>query len=211
MSNGIELSLRGESFVEDLAASGVISAKNEKFISVFGAADIKAGSLYYKKCVEFSSIVASAGISVMTGGGTGIMEAANSGAKGVSKSYGLQVNAIHGEIVEDNQYVDDGCSLSFNTLSIRLLTLISNAAVGVFFPGGFGTLEEMFSLLVRVKVGMMNQIPIYLFGAEFWKGLESWLNGTVKGIGAISDEHTSLFKIEDDVKELAKKVISHCS
>jgi uncharacterized protein (TIGR00730 family) len=203
--------LSGGAFIEDLAAGDVIAARNENIVAVFGASNIGGSSPYYKKCVEFSRIVARSGISVMTCGGPGIAEAANTGAKGVSRSYGLQVNAISNESVDGNPHIDDDCGFSFNALAMRLLALISNASVAAFFPGGFGTLEELFALLSRIKAGMMSAIPIYLFGSEFWGGLRSWLENAVKNVGAIDDDHLSLFKIEDDVREFAEKVISHCS
>ncbi|MDR0630657.1 MAG: LOG family protein [Holosporales bacterium] len=209
MSNGLELTLGAQAFAADINIANVILNKDERFVAIFGANAISENQFYYQKAVDLAKVLASAGLSIMTGGGHGIMEAGNKGAKGISNSYGLQVNAIHRER-ENSPYLDPEGVFMFNTLSIRLLTLISRASVIVFFPGGFGTLEEMFSLLVRIKNGLMKAVPIYLFGSEFWNGLFFWLRDFVKKEGAIDKEHLDIFKIEDDIDKIAQATVSYC-
>ena len=95
----------------------------------------------------------------------------------------------------------------FNTLSVRLLTLIGISDVIVFFPGGFGTMDETFSLLERISLKMMKCIPVYFYGSEFWNGLKQWLKESVASIGAISREDLELIKIETDINNIANDII----
>ena len=210
--NCIELESDESVFVRDLSISKEISCRDEKLVAIFGGGGIPRESFYYQKAMEFAKNIASSGISVITGGGPGIMEAGNRGAKSsesLSNSYGLKVSAIKDEDLGDITYLDPNCDFTFDTLAVRLLTLIANSNAIVFFPGGYGTFEELFSLLVRIKVDMMKGVPIYLFGSKFWGGLISWLSEVVKNEGTIGDEHLSLFRVEDDIEKISQEIISH--
>ncbi|MDR1034799.1 MAG: LOG family protein [Holosporales bacterium] len=192
--------------------SRLIANRGKRFIAFFGGSGIPAGSFYYEKAVELATAITSAGGVVLTGGGPGIMEAGNRGA-GLGKegsSYGLLVNTIHREFSGSNSYIDPENRFVFETLSVRLLTLISCSRAIVFFPGGFGTFEELFSLLVREKVEMMQSLPIYLFGSKFWNGLLKWLKDTVIPEKVIEPECLELFSIEDDLTKIANNIIEHC-
>jgi uncharacterized protein (TIGR00730 family) len=210
--NGVELSAGRPAFLRDLEISQEISDRSNRFIAFFGGSGIPEGSFYYSKAVELAEAITAAGGSILTGGGPGIMAAGNRGAQrnGIGASYGLLVNTIHQEFSESNPFIDAGNEFVFHTLSVRLLTLISNSRAIILFPGGFGTFEELFSLLVRVKVEMMRPLPIYLFGSRFWNGLVKWLEETVIAEKTIEPEYLNLFKIEDDVAKIANEIIENC-
>lgn len=212
--NSLELS-QGESvFKTDLVLSKSISETTGQKVAIFGGSGIAPGSEYYEKAREFAKILSKAGISVITGGGPGIMEAGNRGASEAENnsapSYGLRVDAIKEEVVENDCYIDESCVFTFDTLAVRLLTLISVSDAVVFFPGGFGTFEELFSLLVRMKVGMMKQVPVYLFGKVFWNGLFEWLQNVVLKEHAINQKNLALFQISDDIEKISNEIIKHC-
>ena len=209
--NCLELSTDASVFSSDFSLSKEIFERQQKLVAIFGGGGISEDSNYYQKAKEFASLISQSGISIITGGGPGIMQAGNNGAKladSSASSYGLKVEAIKDEDVGESPFIDSDCKFTFNTLSIRLLTLIGSSDAIVFFPGGFGTLEEMFSLLVRVRVGMMKKPPIYLCGSEFWGGLFSWLSSEVLRNGAISEKDLELFKLEDDIQKISSEIIS---
>ncbi|MDR1390847.1 MAG: TIGR00730 family Rossman fold protein [Holosporales bacterium] len=195
-----------EGFISDFSTSQEILKKKQKLVAVLGGGKISEDSAYYRKAKDFAGLISAAGISIVTGGGPGIMQAGNDGTTTSVSSYGLKVKDIKNE--SSGSQLGTNCEFMFNTLSIRLLTLIGASDAIVLFPGGFGTLEEMFSLLVRTKVEMMKKVPIYLFGVKFWEGLVSWLSSEVLGNKAISEEDFELFKIKDDVKEMSNEIIS---
>ena len=208
--NNLELRQEESVFKTDLLLSKKISEKTDRKIAIFGGSGIERGSEYYEKARQFANLISNAGISVITGGGPGIMEAGNKGSSEANNdkafSYGLKVAAIKEEVVANNRYIDKSCDFTFDTLAVRLITLISVSDAVVFFPGGFGTLEELFSLLVRIKVGMMNPIPIYLFGKHFWMGLFDWLEEVVLKEGAINRSNFELFKMEDDIEKIFQEI-----
>ncbi|MDR3030883.1 MAG: TIGR00730 family Rossman fold protein [Holosporales bacterium] len=210
--NSWELTQGETVFKDDFSLSEAISSSKDKRIAILGGSGIEKASEYYQKAVILAETISAAGISIITGGGPGIMEAGNKGAKSVKStafSYGLKVKSIKKEIEANNSYIHENCDFTFNTLSIRLLTLLSISDAIVFFPGGFGTLEELFSLLVRIRVDIMKKIPIYLFGSKFWKRLISWLDEIVKAEEVISEENLKLFKIEDDIEKISNEIISY--
>lgn len=211
--NGIEFLISEEVLLEDFRKSLKICERSERRVAVFGGSGIDKDSAYYEKATIFSKNVSSSGISVITGGGHGIMEAGNKGAfesKNSDLSYGIRVKSIAREFCENVLYVKDENLYTYNTLVLRLLTLIGSSDVVVLFPGGFGTLEELFSLLVRVRVEMMKKIPIYLFGSSFWGGLVSWLKNTVLKEKTIDDQDVELFSMTDDVEKMSLDVIEYC-
>ncbi len=210
-SNCIELSKGTIAFSDDYSLTNKILEKKQKLVAIFGGSCITEDSFYFQKAKEFAGLIAVSGISVITGGGPGIMQAGNMGAKLSNPSvasYGLRVEAIKDEYIAENPYIDKDCEFTFNTLSIRLLTLIGSSDAIVLFPGGFGTLEELFSLLVRLRVGMMKKVPVYLFGSEFWSGLLNWLSTKVLQNKVISAQDLKFFKLEDDIEKISSEIIS---
>ncbi len=210
-SNGVELLTSPEVLLNDYSMSQEVVNRSDRRVAIFGGSSIKPGSTYYEKARFFANNIASNGISVITGGGPGIMEAGNRGACAASQSnqlisYGIRVKAITDEMIR-NPYLQK--SYEFETLSLRLLSLISSCDVAVLFPGGFGTLEEMFSLLVRIRVKMLKKIPIYLFGQSFWEGLVNWIGKVLVNEGVIDKEDMDYFVLEDNIDELSRQVIQY--
>lgn len=209
--NSLELSTDASVFSNDFSLSKKIFERQEKIVAIFGGGGISEDSIYYQSAKNLASLISKSGVSIITGGGPGIMQAGNMGAKlasSSSSSYGLRVSAIKNEDIGDSPFIDSDCKFTFNTLSVRLLTLIGSSDAIVFFPGGFGTLEETFSLLVRIRIGMMKKIPIYFFGSKFWNGLFSWLSSEVLGNNAISKKDLELLKLEDDIEKISNEIIS---
>lgn len=206
----IELLFSGDLLLSDLHTGQEIYNKPDKRIAIFGGSGISPDSIYYEKARLFARVMASENISIMTGGGPGIMEAGNKGAcesEGTdSFSYGLRVKAITDEMIR-NPFLQK--SYEFNTLSLRLLSLISSCNAAVLFPGGFGTLEEMFSLLVRIRVKMLPEIPIYLFGKDFWEGLTNWMANSLINERVIDHNDLALFKITDSIEDLVKEITGY--
>lgn len=206
----MELNLNSESILTDYDMSQEIFNRKDRRVAIFGGSSIRQGSVYYEKARFFAKTVASEHISIMTGGGPGIMEAGNRGAcaseSKESVSYGIRVKAITDEMIR-NPFLQK--SYEFDTLSLRLLSLISSCDVVVLFPGGFGTLEELFSLLVRIRVNMLPRVPVYLFGESFWQGLVDWMKKELIGEGVISEHDFDSFQVIGDVGDLSKKVIAY--
>ena len=206
--NGIELNQSIDKFREDLClGKHVFSAA--KMVACFGGSSILDNNEYKGDAKKLAHELASQGISLITGGGSGIMNAVNEGTYAINpkQSFGLRVHAINEETQEKAVSIPPENLHDFNSLAIRLLTLIGCSDAIVFFPGGFGTLEEVFSLLVRVKLRLMEKMPIYFYGKKFWSGLLSWMASEVLAVGAIKQKDLELFNIEDDIDIIARQII----
>jgi uncharacterized protein (TIGR00730 family) len=179
-----------------------------KKVAFFGGSKASKSGYYYEKAKQLAEIIANAGVSVITGGGTGIMEASNLGAYSINpeKSYGLTTSCISNET--KNDFVSDDCHMVFNTLSMQLLALISCCDSVVFFPGGYGTLEELASIAVRIKLSLINKVPVYFFDNKFWGGLVSWFSGSVFEEGLVTEDELSFFLVEDGIEVIAEKILS---
>ncbi|MBR1944232.1 MAG: LOG family protein [Alphaproteobacteria bacterium] len=209
--NGIELNISSKEWLRDLEyIKSLASIKH--IVACLGGN--KINNIHFIKATSIlTDKLAKAGISVLTGAGSGIMEAANMGAFAVNKdySYGLNVNNFDDSYNNNKYYsvITKKNTYYFNILSIRLLALISVSDAIVFFPGGFGTLDEMFSLLERINTNMMQKVPIYFYNSEFWHGLVEWLKKSVVEIGSIEAEDLELIQIKNDINEIAKSIIEH--
>jgi uncharacterized protein (TIGR00730 family) len=203
-----ELLINPQSLIDDYKMGQEITNIQGRVVAILGGGNVENKSTYYKEAQIFANSIASKNISIITGGGSGIMEAANYGASLADPnkmlSYGIRVKAIIDEmaIASPSQKIYE-----FETLSLRLLTLISACDVAVFFPGGFGTLEELFSLLVRIKVNMVKKIPIYLFGSTFWTPLRQWMDSCLVEENVITEVDTRLFTIIDDLEMLSRQIV----
>lgn len=204
--NGVELNYTKDEYSADLQRSAQLELKTP-VVACFGGSSMDRAASYWADAERLARKLAGAGIGIITGGGSGVMEAANAGAYSVNpeNSYGLRVETIRDE--SDACCMAEANVVTYKTLSIRLLTLISKSDAIVFFPGGFGTLEEMFSLLVRVRVNMMNSVPIYFYGSEFWTGLKNWLKDNVLPMGLINPTDMELINISDDIDEISDEII----
>lgn len=168
-------------------------------VTIFGSARLGNDSCYYQKAVELGKILSESGFSIITGGGPGIMEGANMGAQmGKGKSVGLNIDLPSEQI--PNKYQD--ITLNFRYFFLRKLMFIKYAIAFIIFPGGFGTLDELFEALTLVQTHRINSFPVILFGSEYWKGLVAWMENTLVRQNTISHEDFKLFHITDDPAEI---------
>jgi len=177
-------------------------------VSIFGSARLKPESLYYNMAIEVSKAIVRKGFAVITGGGPGIMEAANKGAQAAGgASCGLAISLP----TEDgaNIYIDRKYLLTFRYFFVRKVMFIRYAQGFVFLPGGVGTLDELFEALTLIQTQKIRKFPIYLLGTDYWPGLIDWLATTVQGHGCISPEDLKLIQITDDPEEVANGIERH--
>jgi len=162
-------------------------------------------SHYYQSAREFSKLASINNQSkscnshvIVTGGGPGIMEAANKGAfEANCKSIGLNISLPNEQI--PNAFITPGLCFKFNYFALRKIHFVMRSVGAVFFPGGFGTLDELFELLTLRQTGMKNKIPIILFGREYWDKIINF--EYLADLGLISDEHLNLFEYADTASE----------
>jgi uncharacterized protein (TIGR00730 family) len=167
-------------------------------IAVFGSSRMKPGYHYYEKAVELSRRLANSGFAVITGGGPGIMEGANKGAhEGKGKSVGLNIEIPAEQ--QPNKYQD--LSLSFRYFFIRKLMFVKYSVGFIIFPGGFGTMDELFEALTLSQTKRIGVFPIILFGRDYWKGLLDWFRSTLIPNNTLSPEDLELLSVVDDVEE----------
>ncbi|MEO1023186.1 MAG: TIGR00730 family Rossman fold protein [Bacteroidota bacterium] len=169
-------------------------------VSIFGSARTPEDNKYYKDAIEVADLITKKGFGVITGGGPGIMEAGNKGAvRGEGKSVGLGISLPFETGLND--HVDPNYAINFNYFFVRKVMFVKYAQGFVVFPGGFGTLDELFESLTLIQTQKITQIPIVLYGTEYWNGLLEWVNTTMKEWGTISDKDTDLYHITDSPKE----------
>lgn len=169
-------------------------------VSVFGSARTKPDNPYYKWGEEIGRRLVEREYGVITGGGPGIMEAANKGAREAGgMSVGLNIVVPHEQ--EGNPYVDRDKSIDFNFFFVRKVMFVKYAMGFIVLPGGFGTMDELFESLTLIQTGKSTKFPVVLVGRDFWGGLVDWLSDSVLGAGNISRDDPSLFTLTDDPKE----------
>jgi hypothetical protein len=179
-------------------------------VSIFGSARLKEDSPYYQQAVRLSEMITDLGFGVITGGGPGIMEAGNRGAKNKQgKSVGLCINLPFEEAA--NPYVDHKYQVDFDYFFARKVMFIKYAQSFVVFPGGFGTLDELFESLTLIQTKKINRFPVILIGSEFWGGLVEWIKSTLVGNGTISPKDLDLFHVTDDLDEAVNIITSFYS
>jgi hypothetical protein len=167
-------------------------------ITIFGSARTKPSAPEYKLAVRTAEAFGKLGYNIITGGGPGIMEAANKGARKAGViSVGLNINLPFEQ--KANPYIDR--EINFRYFFVRKVIFLKYATGSVIFPGGFGTLDEMAELITLVQTRKMNKLPIVLFGRKYWNGLNAWLRKTVLAEGMISPEDLDLFKVTDSIEE----------
>lgn len=168
-------------------------------VSIFGSSRTKRGSRYYNMAIETAKGLAHAGFSIITGGGPGIMEAANKGARlGKGKSIGLNINLPFEQ--KPNKYLD--IYLDFRYFFCRKVMFVKYASAFVIFPGGYGTMDELFEALTLIQTKKVIPFPVVIIGKEYWKELIKWIGKKMLLDGnAISPEDMKLFKLTDDIEE----------
>jgi uncharacterized protein (TIGR00730 family) len=169
-------------------------------VSVFGSARVLPGSADYERAERIGAELARAGYAVITGGGPGVMEAANKGAvseNGVSVGLGIELPMEMGL----NEYVDIG--IEFRYFFVRKTIFIKYSQAFVVLPGGFGTLDELFEALTLVQTGKITKFPIVLVGSSYWAGLRSWIRESLLAEEKISPGDPDLLHVADDPAEVA--------
>jgi len=175
-------------------------------VAVFGSSRMQAGSPYYEKAVELGRKLSNAGFSVITGGGPGIMAGANRGAhEGKGKSVGLNIEIPLEQ--HPNKYQD--LSLSFRYFFIRKLMFVKYSIAFIIFPGGFGTMDELFEALTLSQTKRIGVFPIILFGRDYWRGLIDWFRSTLVPNNAIAPEDLDLLSIVDDIHEACEILMEY--
>lgn len=175
----------------------------KKTVSVFGSARSKPDSVYYKKAEIISKKLSDAGFAVVTGGGPGIMEAANKGAsEGPSPTVGLNIELPHEEM--SNSYQD--ISLKFRHFFSRKVMFVKYASAYVVLPGGFGTLDEVAEILTLIQTGKSRKIPIIMVEKEFWTGLFQWFESSLIKENMINKDDLELIQFIEDADEIVKAI-----
>ena len=175
-------------------------------VSIFGSARIAPGHPYYAAAEEISRLLSDAGFSVVSGGGPGIMEAANKGAfAGKSASVGLNIKLPHEQ--QTNPY--QNISLSFRHFFARKVMFVKYASAYVVLPGGFGTLDELAEILTLVQTGKGKRIPIILVHRPFWHGLVEWFKNTLVTEGTISSDDLQLFVLADGPQDVLDAIFRY--
>jgi hypothetical protein len=168
-------------------------------VTVFGSARTKPTDPYYRAALEIGKGLAKHNLAVVTGGGPGIMEAANKGATHAGgKSVGLNIELPH----EQNGNRFANVPIHFHYFFSRKVCFVKYSIGFVFMPGGFGTLDELFEVLTLVQTQRIPQFPLILFGKAHWKGLIAWLKLRLEKGNLISPDDLDLLKITDDVDEV---------
>jgi uncharacterized protein (TIGR00730 family) len=175
-------------------------------VSIFGSARVQEDQPYYALTRDIAHKLSEAGFAVVTGGGPGLMEAANRGAyEGKSPSIGLNIQLPHEQ--SGNPYQD--ISLHFRHFFSRKVMFVKYASAYVVLPGGFGTLDELAEILTLVQTGKSREIPIVLVQRSYWQGLLDWVEDKLAGEGMIDAEDLDLITVADEADEVVKFIFDY--
>ena len=171
-------------------------------VTVFGSARIKPTDPLYNDAYELGKSLSNAGYNVFTGGGPGIMSAANKGAyEGKSKSIGLNIDLPQEQ--SSNPYLDE--NITFDYFFSRKVMLVKYSSACVYFPGGFGTADELMEVLTLMQTNKMKKVPIILYDSKFWESLLLWIEQSVEK-SYVSRENFELIRVVDSVEEIVNIV-----
>lgn len=175
-------------------------------ISIFGSARVGRRNRYYSAARHLSAALVKQGFAIITGGGPGIMEAANRGAK---EAGGLSIGANIELPFEQglNEYVDLG--MQFRYFFVRKVMFVKYAEGFVIFPGGFGTLDELFEALTLIQTGKVEHFPVVLYGKDYWEGLMQWIRDKPLYEEKVSPEDLDLLTITSDIDEACEAIVIH--
>lgn len=175
----------------------------EPAVTIYGSARIQPGDEQYKKTEEIARRLGETGFSIITGGGPGVMEAANKGAL----EAGVKSAGVNIELPEEqapNAY--SSISISFNHFFVRKVMLVKYATAFVIMPGGLGTLDELTEVLTLMQTHKIKPFPVLLFNSAYWNGLLEWLKNITLAKGYISEEDLHLLRVCDDTEEIVEVV-----
>jgi uncharacterized protein (TIGR00730 family) len=173
-------------------------------VALFGSARIKPDDSVYAAAIETARLLARAGFGIITGGGPGIMEAANQGAQeGENVSVGCNIELPFEQ--KNNPYLD--ISLDFRYFFVRKTMFVKYANAFIIFPGGFGTMDELFEALTLIQTKKVEHFPVILYGTKFWGGLLDWIREAMLNSGKVSPDDVALLRLSDDPNEICHWVI----
>ncbi len=174
-------------------------------VTIYGSARLNPGDDAYEKCVETAFRLGKAGFNIMTGGGPGIMEAANKGAREAGViSVGLNIKLPQEQ--KCNVYAER--ALTFHHFFVRKVMLVKYATAFVIMPGGLGTLDELTEVLTLIQTQKIKPFPVILFDSAYWLGFLDWLKKTVLFSGAISEQDFELLRVFDSPEEVVQAVVT---
>lgn len=174
-------------------------------VSIFGSSRSKPGDPHYERAMKTAELISKNGFGVITGGGPGIMEAANKGAMNAGgKSVGLGIELPHEQGI--NEYVHPQYEINFKYFFVRKVMFVKYAQGFIVFPGGFGTLDELFETLTLIQTFKIERIPIVLVGTEYWEGVLDWIKKKLCDGEYISESDMDLYFLTDDHEEAVKYV-----
>ena len=168
-------------------------------VSIFGSARLKADDPYYAKAVEIAGMLAEKGFAIITGGGGGIMEAANKGAA-EKKGRSAGLNIVLPMEQAPNPY--SNVKVEFNYFFVRKVMFVRYAMAYIIMPGGFGTLDELFEAVTLIQTKRVKPFPVILFGSTYWSGLVEWIKARLLEGKFISPRDMNIFKVTDDPEEV---------
>jgi uncharacterized protein (TIGR00730 family) len=173
-------------------------------VAIFGSARTKPDDPSYQAAVRTAQLLAEAGFGIITGGGPGIMEAGNKGAQeGGNVSIGCNIELPYEQ--GSNPYLD--ISLDFRYFFVRKTMFVKYAEAFVIFPGGFGTMDELFEALTLIQTKKVSHFPVILYDSKYWAGLINWIRDTMLTSGKVSPEDLGLLMLSDDPEEICRLVI----
>lgn len=174
-------------------------------VAIFGSARLKEQNPYYKMAVEVSECIGKKGLGIITGGGPGIMEAANRGAqKAKTSSCGVSIDLPFEKSC--NAYIDHDFNLSFRYFFVRKVLFVRYAQAFVVLPGGLGTLDELFEAMTLMQTKKIKQFPIFLMGTEYWSGLIEWMKSTQLTNQCITQDDLDRMILSDDPQFVADSI-----
>ncbi len=191
---------RANAYAKDLGQGLTIVRSFPQGVTIFGSARLPQDNKYCKMAYELGGLLAKNGHAVVTGGGPGIMEAASHGSYEIGgRTIGLNITLKHEQF--PNPYLTD--CITFEYFFARKVSLAMASKVFVFFPGGFGTMDELSEILCLMQEDKMPKMPVFLIGKNYWKNFDRVIAKMVE-LGLIAEKDTGIFKITDDVTEVVK-------
>ena len=171
-------------------------------VSIFGSARTKPEDKYYEKTIEISEEIVKLGLGVITGGGPGIMEAANKGAQNAGGvSVGLNIELPFEQ--SHNEFIDSDKIIDFDYFFVRKVMFVRYAQAFVVMPGGFGTLDELFEAITLIQTNKIEKFPVILYGSDFWSGCIDWIREIVcKKFNNINSDEMLLFELVDSKEQI---------